>query len=120
MPSSVCRHFGSKEVSRPGEDDSPVFAYSSLARPVDESYRPGGCPRRFSMNCPVLALRVTVRLLPVPPPTRSTVVLAGRRFHVRLVTKRSDEALGAGERPDGYGTTPSCTSASILRRFHPS
>ena len=43
-------------------------------------------------NRPVEAERVTARVLPVPEPTRSVVVLPGQRAAVALLTKRPLDA----------------------------
>lgn len=44
-------------------------------------------------NRPVLADRLTVRLFPVPDPTRSVVVVPGERRTARVDTKRPVRAL---------------------------
>jgi hypothetical protein len=49
-------------------------------------------------NLPDDAERFTERLLPVPEPTRSVVVLPGQRAAAALVTKRPDEAERFTER----------------------
>lgn len=50
-------------------------------------------PREVGTKRPVAAERVTVRLLLVPDPTRSVVVLLGQRAAADFGTKRPEAAL---------------------------
>lgn len=56
-------------------------------------------PQRVVTKRPEVADRVTPRVLALPPPTRSVVVVFGDRFACPLVTNRPVRALLEIDRP---------------------